>query len=195
VRSPGKQCWRVTSAYVGLVGLSVFLFVLSLGAFSVRPRIVEQEEFQVIGILARTKNAKEMSGQGIIGGQWGRFFKEGLLEKIPSKADSTIYAVYTGYESDRNGEYDFMIGAKVTSAAQVPPGMVARKVQKGRYAIVTSATGPVEQVVPQAWQRVWSMDDQKEFSGVRAYKTDFEVYDQRSQNPQNSQVDLYIGLK
>jgi predicted transcriptional regulator YdeE len=176
------------------VGLGIFLSVIKVGAFSASI-IVEQEEFQIIGILARTNNAKEASGQGIIGGQWGKFFKEELLEKIPSKADSTIYALYTGYESDRNGEYDFIIGASVRSPADVPPGMVARKVPKGRYAVVTSARGPVEQVVPQAWQRVWSMHDQKDLGGVRAYKTDFEVYDQRSRDPQNSQVDLYIGLK
>ncbi len=53
----------------------------------------------------------------------------------------------------------------------------------------------MEQVVPQAWQRVWSLEDNKQLGGARAYKADFEVYDQRSQNPQESQVDLYIGLK
>jgi predicted transcriptional regulator YdeE len=60
---------------------------------------------------------------------------------------------------------------------------------------VTSAKGPVAQVVPQAWQQVYSLEDNKQLGGARAYKADFEVYDQRSQNPQDSQVDLYIGLK
>jgi len=159
----------------------------------VQPKIVEQQEFQVIGILVRTNNAKEMSGQGAIGALWGRFFKEGILGKIPNKVDSTIYAVYTNYESDRNGEYDFIIGAKVSSTTDVPPGMVARKVAKGPYEVVTTTNGPAEQVVPKAWQEVWSLEDKKQLS--RAYKTDFEVYDQRSHDPQNSQVDICVGLR
>jgi predicted transcriptional regulator YdeE len=84
---------------------------------------------------------------------------------------------------------------KVSSVSDVPPGMVVKKIPNGRFAIIPSAKGPVEQVVPQAWQRVYSLDERKQLGGARAYKADFEVYDQRSQNPQDAQVDLYIGLK
>jgi predicted transcriptional regulator YdeE len=31
--------------------------------------------------------------------------------------------------------------------------------------------------------------------GDRTYKTDFEVYDQRAQNPADSVVDLYIAVR
>jgi len=158
-----------------------------------QPKVVEQPEFSVIGIKARTNNAREMKGEGDIPKQWARFFKEGIASQIPDKTDSNIYAVYTGYASDRNGDYDFIIGMKVGGVSDVPPGMVATKVPKGRYAVITSAKGPAEQVVPQAWQRVYSLEDSHEL--VRAYKADFELYDQRSQNPQESQVDLYLGLK
>ena len=92
------------------------------------PRVVEQPEFSVIGIQVRTSNAKEVTGGGAIPKQWERFFKEGIADKIPNKVDSTIYAVYTNYASDYNGEYDFIIGMKVSSVSDVPPGMVAKKV-------------------------------------------------------------------
>jgi predicted transcriptional regulator YdeE len=39
------------------------------------------------------------------------------------------------------------------------------------------------------------MEDNHELGSPRAYKTDFELYDRRTSNPQDSQVDLYIGLK
>jgi predicted transcriptional regulator YdeE len=159
------------------------------------PKIVEQQQFAVIGIQARTSNAKEVTGGGAIPRQWDRFFKEGIADRIPNKVDSTIYAVYTGYASDRNGEYDFVIGVKVSNVSDVPQGMVAKQVPSGRFAVITSAKGPVAQVVPQAWQRVYSLEDNKQLGGARAYKGDFELYDQRSRNPQDSQVDLYIGLK
>ena len=159
------------------------------------PKVVEQQEFSVIGIQVRTSNAKEMTGRGAIPKQWDKFFKEGITDKIPNGVDSTIFAVYTNYASDRDGEYDFVIGMKVSSVSAVPPGMVAKKVPKGKYAVVTSAKGPVSQVVPQAWQRVYHLDDNQQLGGIRAYKADFELYDQRSRNPQDSQVDLYVGVK
>jgi predicted transcriptional regulator YdeE len=193
----GLERFRV-SLLIGLLGL-ICVAALAAGAPTVEaamePRVVEQPEFSVIGIQVRTSNAKEVTGGGTIPKQWERFFKEGIANKIPNKVDSTIYAAYTNYASDYNGEYDFIIGMKVSSISDVPPGMVARNVPKGRYAIVTSAKGPVAQVVPQAWQRVYSLDDNKRLGGARAYKADFELYDQRSQNPHDSQVDLYIGLK
>jgi predicted transcriptional regulator YdeE len=159
------------------------------------PAIVEQQEFSVIGIQVRTTNAKEVTGGGAIPKQWARFFSEGMADKIPNKVDSAIYAVYTNYASDYNGDYDFIIGMKVSSVSDVPPGMVAKKVPKGKYAVVASVKGPVAQVVPRAWQQIYSLDDNKLLGGARAYKADFELYDQRSRNPQDAQVDLYIGLK
>jgi predicted transcriptional regulator YdeE len=162
---------------------------------AMEPRVVEQLEFSVIGIQVRTSNAKEVTGGGAIPKQWARFFSEGIADKIPNKLDSTIYAIYTAYASDRDGEYDFIIGMRVSSVSTVPPGMVAKTVPKGKYSVVTSAKGPVAQVVPKAWQQVYSLDDNEQLGGHRAYKADFELYDQRSQNPQDSQVDLYVGLK
>ena len=78
-----------------------------------KPKIVEQPEFSIIGIQVRTSNAKETTGQGDIPKQWSKFYKEGIADKIPNKLDSTIYAVYTNYASDYNGAYDFIIGMKV----------------------------------------------------------------------------------
>jgi predicted transcriptional regulator YdeE len=161
----------------------------------VEPRIVEQQEFSVIGIQVRTSNARETTGGGAIPKQWDKFFEGKIADKIPNKVDSDIYAVYTGYASDRDGEYDFIIGMKVTRVSDVPPGMVAKKVPSGRFAIVTSAQGAVAEVVPKAWQQVWSLEDNKQLGGARAYKADFELYDQRSQNPHDSQIDIYVGVK
>jgi predicted transcriptional regulator YdeE len=68
-------------------------------------------------------------------------------------------------------------------------------VPAGRYALITSATGPVQSVVPQAWQQIWGLEDRSQLGGVRSYKADFEVYDQRSRDPQSSQVDVCIGIR
>jgi predicted transcriptional regulator YdeE len=164
-------------------------------ASAMTPRIVEQAGFAVVGIAARTNNAKEMSGQGIIPQQWDRFMKEGLLSNIPNRVGDTIYALYTGYARDRNSDYDFVIGVRVSAATSIAPGMVLKPVPAGKYAVIVSEKGPGFQVVPAAWQRVWQMEDMSQLGAPRAYLTDFEVYDHRAQDPQAAQVDLYIGIK
>jgi predicted transcriptional regulator YdeE len=161
---------------------------------AMNPKVVEEIGFTVIGIAERTSNAKEMTGDGVIGKQWGRFMQDNLLAQIPNKADSSIIAVITDYASDKDGEYTNVIGARVTSTAVVPPGMVAKKVPAGRYAIFTSDKGPVAKVVVGTWQRIWVVP-KSEPGGDRAYKADYEVYDERAANPENVQVDVHIGIR
>ncbi len=100
-----------------------------------------------------------MSGSGLIAKQWERFFKERIAGRIPSKTDSNIVVVYSNYESDKDGEYDYLIGTRVTADASVPPGMVLKKVFAGEYEVFTTEPGPAEKVVPEAWQRIWDLEN------------------------------------
>jgi predicted transcriptional regulator YdeE len=59
--------------------------------------------------------------------------------------------------------------------------------------VFTSEVGPFSKVVPDAWQEIFKLEAEGKLK--RAHKTDFEVYDQRAQNPQNGQIDIYVGLK
>ncbi len=159
------------------------------------PKIVQQQGFDIVGIEVRTNNTKEMSGQGSIGAQWERFMKEGIAGKIPNRVGDVVYALYTKYVKDRNGDYDFVIGMRVSSTRAVPPGMVLKHVPAGKYAVITSDTGPGSQVVPAAWQRIWKMEDRSQLGGVRSYATDYEVYDERARDPQAVQVDIFVGIR
>ena len=161
---------------------------------NVNPKIADESGFTVIGIEARTSNAKEMTAAGVIGKQWARFMKENLAAQIQNKSDSAILTVYTDYASDKDGEYTFILGSRVTSTTEVPKGMIASKVQSGRYAIFISEQGPVAKVVSETWQKIWSIPKSSP-GGDRAYKTDYEVYDQRAANPENAQVEVHIGVK
>jgi predicted transcriptional regulator YdeE len=149
--------------------------------------------FLISGIEARTTNANEGTADGVIPRQWQRFFQEDILSKIPGRIGTNIYALYTDYASDRNGEYSFVIGAMVKEGTSAPAGLVAKRVVGGQFAVFTSDQGPLPKVVPGAWQKLWKLEDEGNLK--RAYKTDFEIYDQRAQDPQNAQVDIYIGLK
>ena len=149
--------------------------------------------FLVIGIGVRTSNAKESTADGIIPRQWQKFVQEGILGAIPSKTGSNIYAVYSDYASDHNGEYTFVIGAMVKEGTVPPPGMVAKRIPAGQYAVMTSDKGPLPKVVPETWQAIWKMEESGKLK--RAYQADFEIYDERAQDPQKAQIDLYVGLK
>ena len=149
--------------------------------------------FTVIGIEARTDNAKESTANGIIPKQWQKFFSEGMIGQIQNKTGSNLYAVYSDYASDHNGEYTYVVGAAVKDGTAAPSGMVVRRVPAGQYAVLTSDVGPFAKVVPAAWQRIFKLEEEGKLK--RAYKTDFEIYDQRAQDPQNAQIDIYVGIK
>lgn len=158
------------------------------------PKVVEQAGFSVVGIAVRTSNAKEMTADGVIGKQWGRFMQEGVIGKIPNKSDQSIVAVYTDYASDKDGEYTYLLGARVTSDSEVPAGMVAKKVPGGRFAVFTSEKGVAQKVVPETWMRINSLP-KSAAGGDRSYRADFEIYDERARDPQNLQTDVYVGIR
>lgn len=157
------------------------------------PTIVEEPEFIVAGIVARTSNAQEMAADGIIGKQWTQFMREGVLAKIPNKADSSIVAVYTDYASDKDGEYTYLLGARVTSDAGLPTGIVTRRIPGGRFAVFTTEKGPGPKVVPEMWGRINSLP-KSAVGGDRVYRADYEIYDERARDPQNLQADVYIRI-
>ena len=184
-----------------LAGIAVAIVTCTVATHSemkkeadMNPKAVQQEEFTVVGIAVRTSNAEQMTPERPIGKQWERLFKEGVLAAIPNKANDNIVALYTEYASDKDGEYTYVLGARVTKVESVPAGMVAKNVPAGRYAVFTSERGPVQKVVVEMWQKVW-VTPKSAMGGDRAYKADFEVYDQRAQNPADSIVDLYISVR
>ena len=152
------------------------------------------DSFTLVGLTARTTNAKEASGNGAIGQLWARLRSEGLLARIKHRADNHIVAVYSDYESDKDGAYTYTLGAKVTSAKDVPPGMVARRTESGNYAIFTDQGGPPAQLVIGLWQKIWSLEKASR-KLRRAYRTDFEIYLDPDANDADQKVDIYIGLR
>ena len=66
------------------------------------------EGFEICGLKARTNNADEMSGRGVIANLWGEFLKFNASRSSAAKSD--IYAAYYEYENDAQGEYSGLIG-------------------------------------------------------------------------------------
>jgi predicted transcriptional regulator YdeE len=160
---------------------------------AMKPKATDQSQFEVIGIEARTNNAQEAAGNGVIPKQWQRLFMEGLLNQIPNRSDESITVAYTNYAGDWNGDYTYILGAKVKPGTKAPEGMVAVKVPEGKYVEFESARGPGQEVVPVIWKQIWNYF-QEPGNPARAYKSDFERYE-GPQDPNNVQAHIFIGVK
>ena len=150
--------------------------------------------YSLIGISLRTSNADPNVMQDI-GTHWQRFYSEKIMDKIPNKADgngagvaTSILALYTDYEGDFMKPYSLILGCRVSSIDDVPNGMIAKSIPAMNYSLFT-AKGKMPDCIMQTWQQIWKSDIK------RAYKFDFEVYGEKSHNPENAEVEIYISVK
>ncbi|OIO60900.1 MAG: AraC family transcriptional regulator [Verrucomicrobia bacterium CG_4_10_14_3_um_filter_43_23] len=158
-------------------------------------KIVDKDAFLVRGISVRTNNAAEMSGTGKMPALWARFQEENLLAKIPQVIDPLkVFVVYSVYESDESGDYDYTIGYQVPTNLDPAEGFSDILIEKRSYAVIPSDNGPIPAMIISAWKTIWKLSPE-ELGGERAYRTDFEVYDSRCADPQNAQVDIFLSLK
>ena len=137
----------------------------------------------IAGITVRTTNAAEFNPTTAkIAGLWGRFFNEGLFNKLPGKLDtSPVYGVYSNYESDYMGAFDVTAGV----ATNQPEGSLA--LQAGEY-LVFKGAGPMPQTVLQTWGVVWQYF-QSNPDVKRSYATDYEAY------LGTDTVEIHIGVQ
>jgi predicted transcriptional regulator YdeE len=157
-------------------------------------RVHSEDSFYVAGFSARTNNAKEASGQGVIGKLLQDFYQKNLAAQIPNRIGKDIFVVYSDYASDEKGDYTYLVGAPVSSVGNLPPGMTYRTIVAGTYAVLTTDRGPVTEVVPAEWKKIWKMS-REELGGKRTFLTDYEVYDRRADDPHNAQVEFHIGIE
>lgn len=150
---------------------------------------VNIKSFHIIGIPVRTTN-KNNQAMKDIGEVWERFYTDGILAKTPSKVDETIYALYTDYETDFQGEYTFILGCKVNSLDNIPEDLKGHTVTGGHF-LKFSTKGKIPDAVGQQWQDIWVNDD----SLNRAYTTDFEVYSKKTKDFENAEVDIFLAQK
>jgi predicted transcriptional regulator YdeE len=150
--------------------------------------------FYVIGIAARTQNSAERNGKGKISEIWHELLRDNLASKIPNKIGINLTAVYTDYEGGLDGHFTYLLGLPVSSIQNVPADLVARHIPSGRYSVVTSERGPIKRVVPETWRRICSMPV-VELGGIRSFRADYEIYDQRAADPEKAQIEVYVGLR
>jgi predicted transcriptional regulator YdeE len=154
--------------------------------------MIDQEQieaFKIIGIEQRTTNENQQS-QADLGLLWDRFNSENIIQTIPNKVTTDIYAVYTDYESDYTGAYTVILGCKVNTFENLPEGLVGLELKGGKYLKYT-AKGKLPDAVVSKWMEIWEQND----SLNRKYTVDFEVYGPKSHDPEHAEVEIYIAVR
>lgn len=150
---------------------------------------IEIKEFKLVGLALKTKTTNE-NGQSAIdcGNLWQKFETENLADNIPGKLSDEIYAVYYNYEGDYTKPFSYFIGCKVKTDAEVVPGMDSLDIPGGSYQKFI-AKGIMPDCVANSWKKIWTTDV------PRAYRADFEIYDERSKDWKDAEVEIFISVQ
>ncbi|WP_339276000.1 zinc ribbon domain-containing protein [Paenibacillus sp. FSL W8-0426] len=142
---------------------------------------------RLAGVTARTSNGAEMSGKGSIQALWERYWS---LPDLPA-ATTPRYGCYTDYADGVLGEYTILVGHELAPGDALPPHLEVIEIPPATYAVFATRTGPMAEVVSEAWGAVWAWNNRDE----RTFTGDFELYDERSLDPLNMQAELYIAVR
>jgi predicted transcriptional regulator YdeE len=149
------------------------------------PRLTPIIPFTISGLSTRTSNRDEGDpSTARLPLLWGRFFGEDVQSSTPEQVPGTsVYGVYSEYESDASGAYTVTVGVSVTTPAI---GLSSATVLGGHY-LVFDGHGEMPQVVIDLWKSVWGyFESHREHT--RAFQTDFERY----AGPRD--VSIYISI-
>lgn len=144
--------------------------------------------FNLIG-LSLGKKTSNANGQSALdcGSLWQRFESGHYANNIPGKLGDEIIAVYHEYEGDHTKPFSYFIGCKVMPGTALPAGMDRLAVPAGSYHSFT-AKGEIPGCIADTWKRIWNSDL------PRAYRSDFEVYGERSKDWSDAEVDIFISI-
>jgi predicted transcriptional regulator YdeE len=145
--------------------------------------------FKIIGISTRTTNKDNQSQQDLTN-LWGQFYAQNIFNKIPNKVSDNVLSIYTDYKSDFTDEYTTIIGVPVSTLDDIPSELIGREFNAGNFEKFV-AKGEMPNAVVNVWLDIWKRDKELD----RKYSYDFEVYGQKSQNGENSEVEIFIAKK
>lgn len=146
------------------------------------------EALNIIGISVRTTNENEQAAKDIPA-LWEKFMSESITEKIPNKISNEVYCIYTEYESDHTKPYTTILGCQVKSLEEVPTGMIGKTIEETEYEKFTAKGNLQEGIVYNKWLEIWNKDLNRKFT------SDFEIYGEKTINPKDAEVDIFIAIE
>ena len=147
-----------------------------------------KDKFKLVGLQlkGKTTNQNNQSSEDC-GNLWQKFETEKIFDRIPEKLSNVIYAVYFDYEKDETNPFSYFIGCKVANDAEAPQELSELKIPTQKYLKFT-AKGVMTGCITDTWKKIWDSDLNRKFG------FDFEVYDERSQDWNDAEVDVFISV-
>lgn len=147
----------------------------------------KKEDFKLVGLKlnGKTTNQNNQSSKDC-GDLWQKFEKVRIFEIIPEKLSNEIYAVYFDYVKDETTTYSYFIGCIVDKNSKTPKELEELIIPAQQYKKFT-AKGVMTGCVTETWKEIWNSNIKRNFG------FDFEIYDERSQDWNNAEVDIYIS--
>lgn len=150
--------------------------------------MVNLGEIRLMGVSLKSKTTN-LNGQSAVdcGNLWQAFERSNYLKQIPDRLSDSVYAVYYAYEGDYMQPFSYFIGCPVKNDANAIDGLEMLTIPSGTYRKFTTK-GILPDCISYTWKKIWESDIK------RAYRTDFEVYDERSKVWNNAEVDILISV-
>jgi predicted transcriptional regulator YdeE len=144
---------------------------------------------KLVGLKLDNKTTNEKGQSAIDCGElWNKFENEKVIMQIPGKLNNDIYAVYYDYDGDHTKPFSYFIGTRVKENVQIPEGMTSLNIPEQNYTKVTSK-GKLPDCIANYWIDIWNT------AIDRSYSFDFEVYDERSKDWNNGEVDIFVSTR
>ncbi|QNK63643.1 AraC family transcriptional regulator [Pedobacter sp. PAMC26386] len=151
---------------------------------------IELRKIQLIGLSLKGKTTNENDQSSIdCGHLWQEFMSKGIAAQVRGKITDEVLAAYHDYEGDHTQPYSFFIGCKVNPGSEVPEGLESLTIPSGSYEKIVTR-GKFPDCIANTWREIWKSD-----TPSRAYQVDFEVYDERAADWNNSEVDIFLSVK
>lgn len=145
---------------------------------AIHPIIKHVDSFTVTGFTVRTQNSDEFHPETAkLPTLWQQFYSSNPT------INSTVFGVYSSYESDANGFYDVTVGSLNNNQSAK---LSSIKIHSGHY-LIFRGKGAMPQTVIETWKRVWDYFT-ADSPYQRCFMTDFEEY------KNGDEVAVFIGV-
>lgn len=157
------------------------------GGIALEPKIMNKDEFKIIGMKYYGANQNNE-----IPNLWGDFSTR--ITEIQNRVNSGVTMGLCEYVPNLTDEskFSYIACVEVDALVEIPDGMVGKIVSTNQYAVFTHK-GPAKKL-GETYEYIygnWLL--KSDYEPIEAH--DFELYDQRFTDDENSEMEIFIPIR